>query len=41
MEFSENGPINITFTGSAGSTIIQLDVSGQLVLIWTGTYFIL
>ena len=36
-----NGPINITFVGSGGNTTIQLDVSGQLVLIWTGTYWIL
>ena len=36
-----NGPINITFVGSGGNTTIQLDLSGQLVLIWTGTYWIL
>jgi hypothetical protein len=36
-----SGPINITFTGSGGSTVIQVDPSVQLVLIWTGTYWII
>jgi hypothetical protein len=32
-------PINITYTGSAGSTTTLVDLNGQLVLIWRGTYW--
>jgi hypothetical protein len=35
-----SAPINIIFVGSSGNTTIQLDVNGQLVLEWTGTYWI-
>jgi hypothetical protein len=35
------GTLSITYTGSAGSTNSTLDVNGQLVLIWNGTYWIL